>query len=63
MAADPTYRVLADGLIARAETRPKHSDSARHLRDAAASLLDADMAIERENPANTNDQHHHGAAA
>lgn len=61
MAADPTYRVLADGLIARAETRPKHSDSARLLRDAAASLLDADMAIEREDPAN--DHQHHGAAA
>lgn len=55
------YRVLADGLIARAETRPKHSESARHLREAAASLLDADMATEREDPAN--DDHHHGAAA
>ena len=61
MAADPTYRVLADGLIARAETRPPRSESARHLREAAASLLDADMAIEREEPAN--DDHQHGAAA
>lgn len=62
MAPDPTYRVLADGLIARAETRPKHSESSRHLREAAASLLDADMAIEREDPAN-DDHYHHGVAA
>lgn len=41
-------RVLADGLINYAETRPRRSDSAGMLRDAAASLLDADAAIERE---------------
>lgn len=44
-------RVIADGLVARAENRPKDSESAGMLRDAAASLLDADQAIERENMA------------
>lgn len=59
-ANDSTYRVLADGLIHRAEELPRKHPAARHLRDAAASLLDADTAL---NPAN----HHHtpdqGAAA
>ena len=41
-------RVLADGLINGAETLQGRSDAARHLRDAAASLLDADCALERE---------------
>lgn len=41
------YRVLADGLISAAEMQ-RHSGASRHLRDAAASLLDADMALERE---------------
>ena len=41
-------RVLADGLIAQAERRPPRSHSARLLRDAAASILDAEMTIETE---------------
>jgi hypothetical protein len=41
-------RTIADGLIDMAEKRPRKSDSAQLLRDAAASLLDADEAIERE---------------
>ncbi|HYC66659.1 hypothetical protein [Brevundimonas sp.] len=52
-ANDTTLRVIADGLIHKAETRPKGSASARQLRDAAASLLDADMAIQREDAAFT----------
>lgn len=43
-----TLRVIADGLISKAETLPKRSDAARLLRDAATSLLDADTALERE---------------
>ncbi len=43
-------RTLADGLILAAEQRPRRSRSAHHLRDAAAALLDADMALEREEP-------------
>lgn len=46
---DSTYRVLADGLIHRAEMLPREHRAAHHLRDAAASLLDADMCL---NPAN-----------
>lgn len=46
-ANDTTLRVIADGLINRAECRPRACPSARHLRDAAASLLDADLAIQR----------------
>lgn len=46
----PPLRTLADGLIHLAEERPRKSDSARLLRDAAASLLDADEALEREGP-------------
>lgn len=41
-------RTLADGLLAIAGQLPRQSDTARHLRDAAASLLDADLAAERE---------------
>ncbi len=44
----PIWRALADGLINAAEQLPKRSAGARHLRDAAASLLDADQALERE---------------
>lgn len=46
-ANDSTLRVIADGLIHRAECRPKGCEGARLLRDAAASLLDADMVIQR----------------
>ncbi|MFN4296781.1 MAG: hypothetical protein ACK4FB_08045 [Brevundimonas sp.] len=48
-ANDFTYRVLADGLIHQAEMLPKKHPAARHLREAAASLLDADMCL---SPAN-----------
>lgn len=41
-------RRLADGLIAQAERRPSRSHSAQLLRDAAASILDAEAAIEGE---------------
>lgn len=41
-------RVVADGLIHMAVERPDRSESARLLRDAAGSLLDADAAIEHE---------------
>lgn len=44
----PIWRALADGLIAAAEALPPRSEGAGHLRDAAASLLDADQALERE---------------
>jgi len=47
-ANDSTLRVIADGLIHKAECRPKGSRSAQQLRDAAASILDADASIERE---------------
>lgn len=60
MAGDPTFRVLADGLIHRAETLPRDHPATRQLRDAAASLLDADMALERHPPATEPAQ---GAAA
>lgn len=50
-ANDSTLRVIADGLIHRAECRPKGCEGARLLRDAAASLLDADMAIQRADAA------------
>lgn len=49
---DPLFgmalRVVADGLVAKAESLPRKSDAARLLRDAATSLLDADTALERE---------------
>lgn len=47
-ANDSTLRVIADGLIHRASCKPKGSRSAELLRDAAASLLDADAAEHRE---------------
>ena len=43
VANDGTYRVLADGLINQAEQLPRQHPAVRCLRDAAASLLDADM--------------------
>jgi hypothetical protein len=43
-----TLRVIADGLVSHAEEMPRDSEAARLLRDAAASLLDADTALERE---------------
>jgi ATP-dependent Clp protease ATP-binding subunit ClpA len=43
-------RVIADGLIQGAEALPRKSVAARHLREAAASLLDADCALEAESP-------------
>jgi hypothetical protein len=52
MRVDPTLRVIADGLIHRAETLPRRHPAAGQLRDAAAALLDADMALERNPPAN-----------
>lgn len=54
MTTDATLRVIADGLIGRAGRLPKHSRAAHHLRDAAAALLDADMCLSRETPANAN---------
>jgi hypothetical protein len=50
-ANDSTLRVIADGLIHRAECRPKASEAGRLLREAAANLLDADMHIQREDEA------------
>lgn len=43
-------RTLADGLIHLAETQPQRSMAAHHLREAAAELLDAECALERESP-------------
>jgi hypothetical protein len=54
------YRVLADGLICRAEELPRRHPGAQCLRDAAASLLDADMHLNAANDHHTPDQ---GAAA
>jgi hypothetical protein len=54
---DCMYRVLADGLINRAEQLPHKHPVARHFRDAAASLLDADMHLNA-----ANDQHEDAAA-
>lgn len=55
MAGDPILRVLADGLIRRAEELPRRHPAAGQLRDAAASILDADMALENDNhPSNLN---------
>lgn len=57
-------RTLADGLIHMAEERPRQTDSARLLRDAAASLLDADEALERERstPTTTQTKGYYGEA-
>lgn len=41
-------RQLSDALVARADQMPGESDCARHMREAASSLLDADMTGERE---------------
>lgn len=41
-------RAVADKIMAVAESRPKGSRSAEHLRAAAAALLDAESAIEEE---------------
>ena len=43
------YRVLADGLICRAEELPRKHPGAQCLRDAAAALLDADMHLSAAN--------------
>lgn len=43
-------RRLADYLIQLAAERPKDSLGGAHLRDAATALLDAETAIEREDP-------------
>lgn len=48
-ANDCTFRVLADGLIHRAEQLPRKHPAAQCLRDAAASLLDADMHLTAAN--------------
>ena len=45
-ANDSTLRVIADGLIHRAECRPRGCEGGRLLREAAANLLDADAAIQ-----------------
>lgn len=45
---DFTLRVIADGLIYRASCKPKGSRSAELLRDAVATILDADMEEARE---------------
>lgn len=47
-ANDTILRTLADGLILRAEAKPQGARSAELLRDAAATILDADLAEERE---------------
>lgn len=47
-ANDSTLRVLADGLIHRAACKPKGSRSAEQLRDAAATILDADVSEQLE---------------
>lgn len=44
-ANDSTLRVIADGLIHKAECRPRGCEGGRLLREAAANLLDADMVI------------------
>lgn len=51
IANDGTYRVLADGLISQAEQLPRKHPAVQCLRDAAASLLDADMYLSAANDA------------
>lgn len=53
IANDCTYRVLADGLINQAEQLPREHPATRCLRDAAASLLDADMHLSAANDTGT----------
>lgn len=48
-ANDCTLRVLADGLIHRAECLPRDHPARGPLRDAAASILDADMMLSAAN--------------
>ena len=48
MASVSPLRVIADGLIHQAEALPRQSRAAALLRDAAASLLDADAELEPE---------------
>lgn len=61
IANDCTYRVLADGLIHQAEQLPRKHPAVQCLRDAAASLLDADMHLSAAN-ANDPDLFEKGAA-
>lgn len=49
IANEGTYRVLADGLINQAELLPRKHPAVQCLRDAAASLLDADMHLSAAN--------------
>lgn len=49
VANEGTYRVLADGLINQAEQLPRQHPAVQCLRDAAASLLDADMYLSAAN--------------
>lgn len=51
IANEGTYRVLADGLISQAEQLPRKHPAVQCLRDAAASLLDADMHLSAANDA------------
>lgn len=51
IANDGTYRVLADGLINQAEQLPRKHPAVQCLRDAAASLLDAEMHLSAANDA------------
>lgn len=60
VSSENLYRVIADGLISRADELPRKHPGARCLRDAAAALLDADMAL---NPDNDHHTPEHGAAA
>lgn len=41
-------RVISDGLVAMAESNRGNRMAAERLRDAAASILDADAELERE---------------
>lgn len=47
VANDQVLRVVADGLIHRAECCPRTCEGGRLLREAAAMILDADMVFER----------------
>lgn len=49
VSSENLYRVIADGLISRAEELPRKHPGARCLRDAAAALLDADMHLNAAN--------------
>lgn len=43
-----SLRAVVDACVAKAEEMPRQSRAAHHLRDAAASLLDAITALEAE---------------